>query len=383
MSLFFELLQVALGRRELLSRVPSAYEWSDLFDEAERQAVVGMLLDGIERLPLDQMPPKPLLLKWIGVTRMIEAQNERMDRLSAEVLRMFEAAGFEGSILKGQGNALMYASPWRRQSGDIDIWIIPSSRRLQVKSSMKGQDWVRYFRENRHEILRFVEEVVPKQKVMVHHVELPMKDANVEVHFFPSYLMNPWSHRRLLRWFGEEMNEAFGHEKWTRDMERLVVPTSRFNVVFQLVHIYLHYLNQGVGLRQVIDYYYVLKDVIAQINSEDGENVLCKTSVILHQLHMERFAAALMWVLGEVVGLSREEMLCDADGVEGRRVLEEVMQMGNFGQYDKRISKRLVSGRRYYWEKIKRKARLLSLYPHEVLSDPVWRLKRRMTIIDL
>ena len=46
--LFFELLQVAVGNRERLSRVPTAVEWSDLYEESERQAVTGILLQGIE-----------------------------------------------------------------------------------------------------------------------------------------------------------------------------------------------------------------------------------------------------------------------------------------------------------------------------------------------
>lgn len=50
MNLFVELLQVALGRREGLSRVPSAAEWEALYEEAGKQAIVGVMLCGLERL---------------------------------------------------------------------------------------------------------------------------------------------------------------------------------------------------------------------------------------------------------------------------------------------------------------------------------------------
>lgn len=55
-ELFVELLQVSLGTREKLSRVPSAVEWQALMDEAQRQAIAGILACGLERLPIEQKP---------------------------------------------------------------------------------------------------------------------------------------------------------------------------------------------------------------------------------------------------------------------------------------------------------------------------------------
>lgn len=65
--LFFELLQIALGNRIRLSRVPTPEDWIGVYDESERQAVTGILLHGIERLPAEQRPSQDILLQWIGV----------------------------------------------------------------------------------------------------------------------------------------------------------------------------------------------------------------------------------------------------------------------------------------------------------------------------
>ena len=39
-----------------------------------------------------------------------------------------------------------------------------------------------------------------------------------------------------------------------------MIPTVEFNIIFQLTHIYSHLMNEGIGLRQLLDYYYVLCD---------------------------------------------------------------------------------------------------------------------------
>ena len=48
--LFFELIQVALVQREVLSHTPSEEEWRQLFSLAEKQAVLGVCFYGVERL---------------------------------------------------------------------------------------------------------------------------------------------------------------------------------------------------------------------------------------------------------------------------------------------------------------------------------------------
>ena len=123
MSLFFELLQVALGTREELSRVPSAVEWEALYEEAERQAVVGVLLGGLERLPEEQWPPLELKLQWIGEVQMMEAEYRTHCERAKELTRRFRSIGFKSCVLKGVGTAQLYPYPERRQCGDIDLWV--------------------------------------------------------------------------------------------------------------------------------------------------------------------------------------------------------------------------------------------------------------------
>lgn len=106
--MFFELLQVALGNRERLSKVPSEKEWEGIYDDSGWQAVTGILLHGIDRLPVDQRPSQVFLLQWLGEGQIIEQQNRVMDERCSQVLKMLDEQGLKGTILKGQGVARLY-----------------------------------------------------------------------------------------------------------------------------------------------------------------------------------------------------------------------------------------------------------------------------------
>ena len=68
-------------------------------------------------------------------------------------------------------------------------------------------------------------------------------------------------------------------------------------------------------------------------------------------------------------------MICEPNEVEGRRLLAEIMQGGNFGQYDTRDAalKRGGMVKHGVW-KLKRVMRLVRSYPEEALWEPVFRV---------
>lgn len=123
----FELLQVALDTRSSLTKVPTAPEWELLFAESQKQAIVGVMAMGLERLPVEQRPPITIILKWIGLAEMVKSRNQEMNERCQAIEQLFSDAGFDHCILKGQGNALLYPNPLVRQSGDIDIWVKPKT----------------------------------------------------------------------------------------------------------------------------------------------------------------------------------------------------------------------------------------------------------------
>ena len=111
-NLFYELIQVAIGRRVSLSRVPSAKDWSRLYALAEKQAVAGVCFCGVQRLPEEQRAclPDSLKMHWLALSAQTQARNDLMNRKCVEVQRMIVEKGYRSCIIKGQSNHMSYGS---------------------------------------------------------------------------------------------------------------------------------------------------------------------------------------------------------------------------------------------------------------------------------
>ena len=95
-QLFFELIQVAIGNRESLSKAPTPEEWTSLYSMASKQALAGVCAAALEWLkPYGQRPPQQLLWEWIGATAEIQQRNERLNeqciKLQKNLLSVMQA----------------------------------------------------------------------------------------------------------------------------------------------------------------------------------------------------------------------------------------------------------------------------------------------------
>ena len=311
MTLFFDLLQAAMGRRESLSRCPSEQEWRDLFGMCQQQAIAGFVFPAIDGfVKCGQKPPVELLYEWIGLAEQVRAQNELMNREAARLTRLFEDEGHRTAILKGQANARLYPNPLSRQPGDIDIWV--SGGRKRVEKTLRKLGLLD------GEISKYESEQATQS---YHHIHLRKNEngVDVEVHFRPSSgNQDPFTNRRLQQYLNQEIdreNEMVG--------EGFRVPSLRFALLMQLAHIQRHFLEGGVGMRQVIDYYFLLK-------SGNNDQLKIENGKWKH-LGLDHIAGAMMWVLHEKLGLEEACLIAPMDEKRGRMLLDIVMAGGNFG----------------------------------------------------
>lgn len=87
---------------------------------------------------------------------------------------------------------------------------------------------------------------------------------------------------------------------------------------------------------------------------------------------MERFTQGLMWVLHYVFNLDDKYFICEVDEEEGKYILNQIMQGGNFGHHDDRLICN-VRGKFAAVNKIlKHNYHLFSHYPSDVVWAPVW-----------
>ena len=418
-KIFFDFLRFCIGSAKEIPGSLKEVDWKELYAIAQKQALLGVLFYGIQRLPKELAPEQKLLMQWMVMAEQIRKQNIRLFLDSVKVCKNFENKGFANCILKGQGNALLYPDPYMRTPGDIDIYLAGGRKR----------------------VMQYINKVCPNQVMRYHHVDFPVMKTAIEVHFTPSYMFFPVHNRRMQKWFGKVMDSQCSNVVTLPDgYGEITVPTMNFNVIYILSHLYRHVFTEGIGLRQLLDYYFVIcdfhkvyqnssnhpvplskegstshpsplsseeRDVTAlrcsePLRSKDGgpskvspncagwdrqdvsgdtattaspsSAALDRVQKELKHLGLWKFAQAVMFVMKEVFGLSEDKMIAPMDEKEGKFLFDEIMRGGNFGQYDDRMGDKVDESKIHrYFRMNLRNLRFVKYYPTEALSEPLFR----------
>lgn len=353
-SAIFLFLNYCLGKKVDMSMVVAKIDWRQLYTFASRQALLGFCFDGIERLTkefseeLKQNPMgRDLLMTWMGASQQIHRQNMKVNAVAGKLFSMLREDRMRCCVLKGQGNALMYPNAYSRNPGDIDVWINASRERIME------------YARNKFEL---------GDDISLQHLETSLDGVPVELHFFPCFMNNPIYHARLQKWFRRNADLQFSHIVSLPDgAGDIAIPTSSFNVVYQLTHLYHHFFDEGIGMRQIIDYYYVVNN---------GELLVIRDSLQkeLKHLGLWKFAGAVMFVLHEVIGLSENKMIVPIDEKRGKLLLAEILDGGNFGRHFSKYGgfTHQSLGKKHFL-KIWRNMHFVRYYPAEALCEPLFR----------
>ena len=381
---FFAFLKYCLGYKENMSRVIAGMDWQMLYSFASKQALLGLCFEGIERLgeeypeELKRNPiGRELLMTWMGKAQQIRRQNMKVNSVAGKLFSMLREDGMRCCVLKGQGNALMYPNPYSRTPGDIDVWIDASRERIMEYAQKKFE---------------------LEDDIRLQHLETSLDGVPVELHFFPCSMNNPIYHARLQKWFRRNTDLQCSHIVGLPDEAGdIAIPTTAFNVVYQLTHLYHHFFDEGIGMRQIIDYFIVVNDFSKNVflnndlsnpsvslskgsstafpkplspqgtgdvtaprcseplRSKDGGaskpspncagldrldakgNTTSAALVVVQRelkyLGLWKFAGAVMYVLHEALGLPEEKMIAPMDKKRGKLLLAEILNGGNFGRH--------------------------------------------------
>lgn len=364
-SAIFLFLMYSLGDKVDMSMVVANMDWRQLYTFASRQAILGICFDGIERLGeeyTEELKKNPterdLLITWMAKAQQIRRQNVKVNGVAAKLYSKFREDGLRCCILKGQGNALMYPNAYSRNPGDIDVWGNASREQITeyAKKHFKLGDDIRY-----------------------QHIETSVDGVPVEMHFFPCTMNNPIYNARLQKWFKRNADLQCSNVVSLPDgIGEIAIPTTAFNVIYQLTHLYHHFFDEGIGMRQIIDYYYV-------VNNDELLVIKDTLQRELQHLGLWKFARAVMYVLHEALGLSEEKMIAPMDEKRGKLLLAEILNGGNFGRHFTKYGgfTHQSMGKKYFL-KIWRNMHFVRFYPAESLSEPIfrtwhffWRLKHR------
>lgn len=336
-DLFFQLIQIAVGTRKELSRRPDLEEWVELYDIAQKQAVVGICFAAIQKICNSEIEEfygmtDVLFYDWAGMATQIMLQNEDVNKKCVKLQQHLLNDGFKTYILKGQGVAKFYGKgkdednnlQGFRQCGDIDIWTMPNDVVKDERVSLS-------LSERRKLISNYCKKSLSAynhKKEGYMHTSFPFfSNTEVEMHFTPSSMANPIKNKKLQIWFEKQWVDLSVTQI---EKEGIYMPSMKFNLVYLVLHIFKHMIYEGIGMRQIIDYYFVLKHSLKQ----DREYAF----KILSEFDLEGFTGALMFVMEKVFNdscLTEEEMLCKPDVSRGKMLLDIIEEGGNFGHYSK------------------------------------------------
>ena len=340
-KLFIELLQVSLGLKSEMSVAPSIDQWKQICIISSKQALLGVAFSGVEKLPKDQRPPYEILSKWIDSVVRIEKCNKHLNTRVGELAKVCAEHNVQSCLLKGQGVATLYPNPLRRQAGDIDLW---------VRGSIS-------------ETIDAFKQISPLDEICHHHAHCHLfSDTIIEIHFHPSWMYSPITNKRLRKFLSLKEDSQFGNYNETLSVN---VTDVSFDLVFSAVHIYRHLFTEGIGLRQLLDYYYIL--------THSTHEQRLEAISVLSSLGMAKFASALMFVLQKIFLLPDEYLITAPSEKVGMFLLEEISLAGNFGQHDARIKWRNKSLVVVFFNKIAHNLRFLRYFPSEVLWSPFWK----------
>ena len=299
----FTLLRLGLGNTtseedNLLGfPTPSTAEWARLGKMAQKQGVLGIMLDGIDRLAgagygMTGDIPAQQKREWIGSVLLgYEARNKSQIRIIDDLQKKWAESGIKMMVMKGQAMGLYYPNPMHRAPGDIDCYLFDG----YDKGNEAARKWADKVNEGwyKHSVISYKGETIENHQFFVHTREGQR-----------SKLLN-----QLLC---ESLKDA---EFDTLPGTGALLPPSMFNAIFLSYHALAHFLEEGLRLKQILDWAMFLK--------RDADKVDWKVFYsICDRFHFRRFAVVMTDIAVHYLGVKSDNIGISASSPYTERVLQ-------------------------------------------------------------
>lgn len=314
---FFELLRAGLWAdlesTDILDQgLTEPVDWDKIYQLAEEQSVVGLVLAGLENSSV--RPPQELLLQWIGEVQMLEQQNLAMNSYINILNKKLSDAGICSVLLKGQGVGQCYERPLWRACGDIDLLLDANGY------------------ENAKKLLFPLAENVEKEFSYFKHVGMTLDGWEVELHgTFQSRLS-----KRIDNEIDRIQEGLFKDNEtwiWHNGKDDVLLPNPDADVIFVFTHILHHYFFEGIGLRQFCDWCRLLWTYRLELDIQLLESRLRKMGLITE---WKAFGAFVV----DYLGMPADAMPLYSDDAKWKkkasRISAFVLEVGNFGHKQRR-----------------------------------------------
>lgn len=333
---FFELLKAGLwGDVNPDKRIDGTTDWQEVYRLATEQSVLGLVLAGLEHSNVK--PSKELLLQWIGEVQVIEQRNKDMNTFVADLIEKLRKEDIYAILVKGQGIAQCYEKPLWRSSGDIDLLLSDSNY------------------DRAKEVLLPLATGIEQEFAHFKHLGMTIKGWVVELH--------GTLHSRLSRRVDKMVDKMQGNvffggnvRSWDNNGTQVFIPAPNEDVIFVFTHILHHFYIEGVGLRQIFDWCRLLWTYKDSLNLGLLESRIQEAGLMSEWRAFAALAVDWLGMPAEVMPLYDEGSKIK---VQGSKIMEFVMETGNFGHNRHNADGKLVS----LWQKTKDFARHAQVFP--------------------
>ena len=145
-------------------------------------------------------------------------------------------------------------------------------------------------------------------------------------------LQRPWLRHHFDRYTREKLSDVQETVTLPFAEGKVLVPPVTYNAIFLLAHIYHHFIEGGIGLRQICDWTLFLDRNFERLDLKDLETKLKQFGLMNAWKVFVNMSVCFL-------GLKRERApFCDADECysrEAEEVLNLILKEGNFGRYGK------------------------------------------------
>ena len=284
----FTLLRLGLGNttteEENLSVLImfSADQWLRIGDLARKQGVLGIMLDGVDRLEATRYGLTRGLnvaqkLEWIGEVLQMEQRNSQQIAVMNDLAEKWKLQGLRVMVMKGQANGVFYPKSDHRNPGDIDCYLFENYARGNEIARQEGANvddsWYK------HSVISYKGETFENHQYFVH-----TRDGKR----------------------GKKLNQELVEQLKDKSEEKRVIPGTvvemppvQWTAMFLTYHACAHFISEGLRLKQILDWAMFLK---AHQNDVDW-NVFY---VFCARNHLGRFADALTQIATKYIGIRIE-----------------------------------------------------------------------------
>lgn len=222
--------------------VLTADKWARIGDLARKQGVLGIMLDGVDKLEttrygLTRELTAAQKLEWIGEVLQIEQRNRQQIVVMNDLAGRWKQQGCRVMVMKGQANGVFYPKPEHRYPGDIDCYLFENYARGNEIARQEGanvdESWYK------HSVINYKGETFENHQYFVH-----TRDGKR----------------------GKRLNQELIEQLKNKSEEIKVIPGTvvemppvQWTAMFLTYHACAHFISEGLRLKQILDWTMFLK----------------------------------------------------------------------------------------------------------------------------